>query len=639
MDHQQKLVIEAASTSRILVCAGPGSGKTLVSALRLVKLVSGGIEPSQILVLSFSRSAVLNLSYRLHSLELPPSIHEDLRYLSFRTFDAWTFRMLRLSGAETAELLKAKHDDNICRLTEMLRDDNCADFHSRLKGIRHVIVDEFQDLPGVRAEMVLALLDRLDRLHCGSAGFTVLGDPAQAIYGFTSGPNSGAPCDPWVALKQRFANSLLEVELTKNYRSISELADQFTVLRQVLRDSEKTPFEKLHTVRSYLDELPFHEATGKIDAAWFTELSNGSVAILLRTNGEALRVATMLYGKDIEPRVAVQLRLAGSRDSHVPVWVGVLLGTVTFDRMTRTVFEAVYRKVKARVAGGAVTEDILPDLDTAWHCLQSVVGGDLEDMSLDVRELRDRISWPDVFAAEAMNGSCQSIYVTTIHQSKGLEFDHVALLNRALEPSERADQSEEANIGFVAATRAGFSLQRLAEDVIWQPYSSFEMPDGRRRLRSWLNGWVNMEVGLQGDVDPLSFVSEAVLGSTEAIAALQIMLGSNAHSLVGRKVRLDKVILDECKVFYNICLLNTDGTELLIGRTGKQLTFDLLRLLARRASLPKHIFNVRVAEVRTYGNPATLTEEVAQPWRTSRMWLGVSLCCTADFKPFVAKRK
>jgi len=42
-----------------------------------------------------------------------------------------------------------------------------------------VVIDEVQDLVGARRELVEALVDRFE------CGFTIVGDPAQSIYGFT----------------------------------------------------------------------------------------------------------------------------------------------------------------------------------------------------------------------------------------------------------------------------------------------------------------------------------------------------------------------------------------------------------------------------------------------------------------------
>ena len=54
-----------------------------------------------------------------------------------------------------------------------------AQIGESLDEVKHVVVDELQDLVGVRMRFVRALLKEFD------AGFTLLGDPAQGIYDFS----------------------------------------------------------------------------------------------------------------------------------------------------------------------------------------------------------------------------------------------------------------------------------------------------------------------------------------------------------------------------------------------------------------------------------------------------------------------
>ena len=64
------------------------------------------------------------------------------------------------------------YDGRIAAATALLAEEPTSPL---VEDCKHVFVDEIQDLVGVRASMVMALLERVD-------GFTLLGDPAQAIY-------------------------------------------------------------------------------------------------------------------------------------------------------------------------------------------------------------------------------------------------------------------------------------------------------------------------------------------------------------------------------------------------------------------------------------------------------------------------
>lgn len=56
LDEEQKMAV-LESEGRSLVIAGPGSGKTRVITYKLLHLLSGGVKPSQILLVTFTRAA------------------------------------------------------------------------------------------------------------------------------------------------------------------------------------------------------------------------------------------------------------------------------------------------------------------------------------------------------------------------------------------------------------------------------------------------------------------------------------------------------------------------------------------------------------------------------------------------------
>lgn len=346
LDPAQQSVVEAAPDARLLVVAGPGSGKTQVAALRLVHLLGQGLQPSQILVLSFSRSAVATLTKRLAALGLDDErIVEDLRHLVIRTFDSWAFRLLRQSGHSADDLLGRSHEENIAHATRLL-EQGSEELAARIGGIRHVIVDEFQDLPGVRAEMVTALLARLDSISGGRAGFTVLGDPVQSIFRFAArAQGTVPPSDPWAGLRERLGSGLREIVLERNYRATDELARKTAILRKILSSDGQTADRKLAGIREYLKKLPASREDKKIDSTWLQQLPAGSLAVLTRTNGEALQVWKMLVGKDVcGPAEQVSLRLAGS-STPAPAWIAALLAKYKHATITRSVFDRLHGKV------------------------------------------------------------------------------------------------------------------------------------------------------------------------------------------------------------------------------------------------------------------------------------------------------
>lgn len=671
LDCDQQAVATAGITARYLVVAGPGTGKTEVSALRLAHLIREGLLPSQILVLSFSRSAVRTLTRRVEQLALSRGeVLEDLRHLSIRTFDSWAFRLLRMSGMQPRDLMRGSFDDNIGRLVHLLHAGTSEPLQAFLAKFRHIVVDEAQDIGGVRHALVVALLAHLSPPGKAGAGFTILGDDAQAIYQFAARVENAEReqhrrCMDQV--REIYAGQLVEIELKKNHRATGEMAASIRALRQFL-SSEVDDADKLRAMECFVASLPvvWNET---LSPSWLAGISSGSLAILTRTNGEALRIATQLAGRDNQgPAVPVQLHSAGA-SALIPAWVAALLWQVPNDTVTRNMFQRIHEHV-SRTCGDAVCLSLsLPPLNQAWLRLLRACGlGDGEkSFSMDV--LRERMAWPDAFPDDQMH--CDSmVLVTTIHQSKGLEFDNVVLLERATlaGPGESDDENdqhdheheenagsregasdrpdinegEEASVLFVAVTRAARHIGKLPREAIFTPFRGREFSGGRRRLFNWWNGWVNLEVGIFGDIDPASFVDAAVHIDAGGVSLVQTLLLSQAAELRGRKVVLCKAVQEtesgEHHVHYDIHLQEGTDPGQLLGRTCSQLTFDLKRLLGNERPLPKYVRNLRIGQVVSLPAPLDLPLSIPDPWRSNRLWLGITLCGTGDFKPYKSRK-
>lgn len=638
-DPLQNSVIKSSTAARMLVHAGPGTGKTQVSAMRLAHLIKSGVRPAGILVLSFSRSAVKTLSRRIEKINPDDDqVLEELRHLSIRTFDSWTFRLLRQAGVAPQELLSRTYDENIAGLAAMMMGPEREEIRPLLTGIRHVIIDEFQDLPGVRGRLVLALLALIAPPRGEGAGFTVLGDPAQAIYGFAARQEDSqdAVADYWKVLRDAYGSSLQEIELMQNYRAVPELADITGKLRQVLRQSASGE-RKLASMHEFISALP--ASTEPLSSAWLDCVPEGSVAILTRTNGEAIRVSQKLLGSSVEgPSVPVSLRLANQTDP-VPGWVAALLSRFPWDVLPKTQFGKIHSHCAAELGALGIAEISLPSVEVAWVRLMRAAGIPDSATSLTISELRDRLHWPDAFPDDQIPMDA-SICITTVHQAKGMEFDSVALLGTLMQEAdeETGHPEEEASVRFVAVTRAGTHLGVIpARDIFRPPVQRMFGRNGRKRLCHWRNPWVNLEMGGTADLDLCSFVDEQVHGSTDAVIAFQTMLIHRAAELRGHKVLLCKTKAhhDPGHAVYNIHLQNGDEPGMLLGQMSARLTQDLLGLLWNKGfSLPNKIMNLRIGHVVTMAGPEEIRQSVPAPFRLSRLWAGVTLSGTGDFMPW-----
>ena len=240
------------------VIAGPGSGKTLVLTERILYILEHfKISPSRILVLTFSRSAAVEMKERFmkrtggnragvlfgtfHSVFfyiLKESTHRNYSLLGDAQRDRLLDRLIcryytdpydRPSLEEAEKVIRNSapavraHDEDLRRdYRRFLKENGFVDFDDMISECRSlleadrevraywsgrfeaVLVDEFQDINREQYEIL--------RLLTSGRGLFVVGDDDQSIYGFRGS-------DP--AVMERFTEDFpgaRRIFLTRNYR-------------------------------------------------------------------------------------------------------------------------------------------------------------------------------------------------------------------------------------------------------------------------------------------------------------------------------------------------------------------------------------------------------------------------------------
>ena len=154
LTDEQRAVAEAPIAAKLLVNAGPGTGKTHTLVARISHLIDvQDLAPGAVLALSFSRAAVGVMRTRLKATE-----EAAARVLPI-TFDSMATRVLSHVDPDGA-WQETSYDGRIEAATARIGD--VVDF---LSEIEHVCVDEVQDLVGVRMKFVQALIDSASK-HC-----------------------------------------------------------------------------------------------------------------------------------------------------------------------------------------------------------------------------------------------------------------------------------------------------------------------------------------------------------------------------------------------------------------------------------------------------------------------------------------
>lgn len=487
LDDTQRPVALAPVDARQVVEAGPGHGKTAVACARVAWLLDQGVPGTQILLLSFTRTAVREMRQRICELAQGGSDVADIRIL---TIDSWASRLR--SGFLGGSAVSGSFDEGIRQALSLLKAPT-ADLAARLEEYRHVLIDEAQDLVGQRALLIAQLLRAVPE----ACGFTVFLDPAQGIYDWAEDePAEGE-------LSVSFADLLKSIPGVEPIGALGHLhrtADP--ALRRLLLGARQLVLDP--DTEQPATALRHHLAKDMHPGwpEWKTLVPSlpEDALVLFRRRGAALDASAWLASEGIRHR----LRLGGLPQPVAP-WVAALLhdayetsGGARF--LSRNACEETW----ATLEGSYLTREW--SFDRAWRVLRKMAAEGRNQ--IDARRIADtqltgRVP-DDLFTRELGPGGP---VLGTVHGSKGREGSRVVFMLPAIEDwyTDDEDQEEarrearqagEARVLYVAITRA---KERL--DVYDGGRSYWSKVHGRDWQRA-KNNRVRFEVGREGDLDP-----------------------------------------------------------------------------------------------------------------------------------------
>ena len=184
---QRSLVADDRENTNALVLAGPGSGKTKVLVHRIAFLIRVRREdPRGILALAYNRHAAVEIRRRLAEL-----VGEDARGVLVLTCHAMAMRLVGASFSERADRPKSEQfQDILNQATALLRGDGLEPEEAEetrtrlLAGFRWILVDEYQDVGQGEYDLISALAGRTLSDEDSKLTLFAVGDDDQNIYAF-----------------------------------------------------------------------------------------------------------------------------------------------------------------------------------------------------------------------------------------------------------------------------------------------------------------------------------------------------------------------------------------------------------------------------------------------------------------------
>ena len=471
LDTDQLACITVPPEARQIVLAGPGAGKSeVVGAIAAELTCSGGIYPDEILVISFSRAAVSVVEQRTSGV-----VDEGDR-VDVRTIDSLASQLI--DEATQGDQPFKSYEHSIELATQLLVKAPEPIFGH----LRHVIVDEVQDVVGARADFVLALLKKGIP---DDAGFTLLGDPLQSLYDFQLTAQHPKTCQEFLdEVSKQFKPDL--IRLVGDHRSRTDDAATATRLRSHLLALD--PHSRLRTLTSALADLP---PLGTLDADAVETVATwpGRTALLCDTNARAALTAARLSDHGLASETA-----APAHDSGLPPWLATVLADHTSSTMD---FDEFLR---------LATDSSCPNPTEAWRSLRD---RNTSRPDLDIRRVAADLGTPSGHSRFRRTTDAD-IVVSTVHRAKGLEFDNTVLVD----PTDwRAggDDSNRSSMLYVAISRAHSRVTVVdgVDTQQWIQESRGSRPLWVRRAwgrRGWLGlllePWMTRALGPSKDVRP-----------------------------------------------------------------------------------------------------------------------------------------
>lgn len=545
-DPEQLAIVTASPHARLVVEAGPGTGKTHVAIGRIARLIDEGVPASRIWLLSFTRVAVEEMRNRVSE----KIGNGSASALNVATFDSFAWR-LNTYFDHPGLSAPASYDQAISKTIELLaaRDTALEDF---LGTIEHVIIDEAQDLVGSRKEMVSLFLEGLSS-HCG---ITVLGDFAQAIYGWQE--TSVAPSKLLQDVLAQGEHSMFQkVRLSTDHRTDNpKLSRMFTDARETLRRADLSPQERYERIRMMIEEVA--------DVAQFGSLESvaalGGRSLVLFRGRKALLASTHALAKR---GMRFRIKLS-NRSEIVAPWIGaVFAGLDPAVRINRADLDTLLED--------AGIDPIDLDAQTAWDELRSI--SEEPGATISVAAVCSRVerNLPVRFLSDHFG--TQGPVFSTIHGSKGKEADKVFMFLPARpNPDDRdTDWDEEARILYVGATRAKRQL------LIGSRRSGYMRPAPSGRMWRGRREDFSAEIGLPGDVMPAARVTD--ISFTRAAVRRLIGIKDVPLPSIARRQSGDRP--------YELLVADAESGEVAVGYLSDQFVDDIGRIAGcSRGDLP-----------------------------------------------------
>lgn len=419
LSERQKEIINDDKSRYIVVGAGPGSGKTRVLVHKLASLLMlEDVKHEQLLMLTFSRSAATEFKQRLIEL-----VGNAAHFVEITTFHSYCFNLLGRVGSleESKDIVK--------KASEMINDGE-VEPNRICKTV--LVVDEAQDMGENEYALIRALMTRNEEMR-----IILVGDDDQNIYDFR-----GSDSSHMFHFKNEDGSKFLE--MTENYRSARRpvaFANDF--LKKISQRVKSTPIiamrdeEGVVEVTRHASDLMYQPVLDDM----LRHSGQGSVGVLTKTNEEAVIMMGLLRRHGFKCKL---IQSTGEQRFYNLVEVRHFLKELNENASSQIIDNECWEKAREKVTSQY-------ERSTSLIYLEKCIGR-FASTNKEVKYLNDL---KEFIAESSVEDFCDiekgDVVISTIHKSKGREFDDVYML---VSDNEMKADDEQLRRYYVGMTRA-----------------------------------------------------------------------------------------------------------------------------------------------------------------------------------------
>lgn len=395
LSEKQMEIISDKDSRCIVVAAGPGSGKTRVLVHKLASLLLlEDVKHEQLLMLTFSRAAATEFKQRLMEL-----IGNAAHFVEIKTFHSFCFDLLGKIG----NLDDVK--DVVQKAATMI---NEGEVEPNRIGKTVLVIDEAQDMSAEEYALIRALMTANEEMRV-----IAVGDDDQNIYEFRGSDS-------------KYMKQLLEesngrfIEMTENYRSTRNVVNfSNSFVRTISNRMKCSPIVSMSNEDGTVNIIS-HTSQYLYEPLVADLLKNrrkGTVGVLTQTNEEAVILVALLRNYKLSCKLIQSME--GFRFWNLAE-VRLFLKYLEKNTTTPLISQETWNEAKRKVYDTYSNSTSLPFLK---RCIELFEQINRVKYYTDFKEYVYESSVEDYCDVEGAD-----VVVSTIHKSKGREFDDVYML-------------------------------------------------------------------------------------------------------------------------------------------------------------------------------------------------------------------